>query len=251
MIQTDAKLTQKKQLTKNTFLISLETKKIASLAKPGQFVNILIENHTLRRPFSICEIESTEIKIAFKVRGAGTKKMASWQIGQTINILGPLGKGFSPPHKTDNILIIGGGIGCFALLELAKQSLICQTILGFKNASDVVLANEFKRYGRLYLYTQDGSVGKHGLVTDSLENLIKQKNFNRIVSCGPLNMMKAAYEIAKNFKKIDFEVCLEERMACGIGACLGCQCKIIKNGRLQSKHICCDGPVFKAKEVFF
>lgn len=251
MIQTNAFITKKEQLAKNIFLISLKTKIIANLAKPGQFVNILIENCTLRRPFSICEVLNDTVNIAFKVKGKGTQQMATWQVSKKVNLLGPLGNGFLTPTKTDNVLLIGGGIGCFALLELAKKSPNCHTILGFNTANEIILKNEFEKYSSVSIFTKNGSAGTKGLVTNSLKNLISTKKFNRIASCGPMPMMKAIYEITKQFQKIKFEVCLEERMACGIGACLGCQCKIKKNDQIKSKHVCCDGPVFEAKEVFF
>lgn len=245
-----AKLIKKQQLQEHIFSLEFESNKIADSAKPGQFVNLLVEGHVLRRPFSILQAEKNRLQIGFKIKGAGTEKMAQWLPNQTtVDMLGPLGHGFLPPKPNDNVLVVGGGIGAFALLELAKQCASCCVVLGFKTANEVVLQNEFKKHCPVFLCLEDRST-KHKLVTEPLESLIELKQINRIACCGPLPMMKAVFKIAKKMG-VFCEVCLEERMACGIGACLGCQCNIKKNGELHSKHICCDGPVFDAEEVFF
>lgn len=253
MTETIATIVEKKTIGPKIFSLKLRCEKIANTAKPGQFVHILIENLTLRRPFSICEICDDNIIIGFQIRGTGTRQMAAWPIGKKINILGPLGNGFSKNNSNDNILIIGGGIGCFALLELAKQTTNCQTILGFRTAELVILEKEFEKYSnRLIICCDDGSKGVSSNITTPLENILKTEKINKIAACGPIAMMKCAFEVAqKQNRNIDFEACLEQRMACGIGACLGCSIKIKQNNKIVSARVCLDGPVFDAKEVFF
>lgn len=244
------KLLKKTQIKENIFLMEFTSHEIYKTAKPGQFVNILVNKFPLRRPFSIFEVLDQKIKIGIKVKGNGTKEMAMWPEGTITSILGPLGTGFLPPKPSDKILIIGGGIGCFALFEFAKNCKTCTTLLGFKTTNQIILKKEFEAFGPVLIYTENGSTSTNGLVTTNLEQLIKKEQINRIACCGPLPMMKAVFKIARNFD-VFCEVCLEEHMACGIGACLGCQCKTKKNGKIKSKHVCCDGPVFNAKEVFF
>ena len=250
MVKELIKLIEKQQLQKNIFCLEFKSVNIANTAKPGQFINILVENFTLRRPFTIFEITNNKIKIGIKIKGCGTKKIATWNKGRLVNALGPLGNGFLAPKLTDRILIIGGGVGCFALLELAKHCNFCYSVLGFKTIDQIIATTEFEKYGPVQLCIENDKNYTYNLVTEPLENLIKTHKINRIACCGPTAMMKAVFKIAKKFE-IFCEVCLEERMACGIGSCLGCQCLTKQNGKLCSKHVCCDGPVFNAKEVFF
>ncbi len=248
-------LVKKQTLNSSTFCITFKSPTIAREAKPGQFINVSVENCTLRRPFSIYEVDGDYLKVVFQIRGCGTKKMASWNEGDLIEILGPLGNGFSELNSNDNVLIVGGGIGCCALFELAKKAFkltnFCYTALGFKDKNNVILKNEFEKLGTTQIYTQDGSVGTKGFVTTNLLELCQKNNINKIASCGPFAMMEAIFKIVQNFSNISYEVCLEERMACGIGACLGCQRLIKKQNKIYSAHVCCDGPVFNANEVFF
>ena len=244
------KLIKKNQIQENIFILEFESSKICEAAKPGQFVNILIENFTLRRPFTIFETRSNKFKIGVKIKGAGTKKLISYDEGKIINALGPLGHGFLMPRPSDKVLLIGGGVGCFALFELAKHCNFCYTVLGFRTSNQLILQNEFKEFGPVTICVEDGSYGQFRLVTEPLETLIKAEQISRIACCGPMPMMEAVFKIAKKFN-ILCEICLEERMACGFGACLGCHCEVKKHEKIQSKHVCCDGPVFDAREVFF
>ncbi len=253
MIETIATIVEKKTIWPGILSLKLHCEKIAKTAKPGQFVHVLIENLTLRRPFSICEICDDNIVIGFQIKGKGTKQMSAWPIGKKINVLGPLGNGFSENSSNDNVLIIGGGIGCFALLELAKQTPNCQAILGFKTAKLIILEEKFKKHcNKLIICCDDGSQGLPGNITNPLEKILKTEKINKIAACGPIAMMKCAFEIAqKQNRNVKFEACLEQRMACGIGACLGCSVELKQNNKIVSAHVCSDGPVFDAREVFF
>ena len=244
MIYSNAKLIKKTEINENVFSFILNCKEIEKLATPGQFVNVSIEGFTLRRPFSICEIKKDHINIVFNVKGKGTKKMASWQEGKSVNIIAPLGKGFSPLKKEEKILLVGGGIGLAPLLCLCKKNHNITTLAGFNSKKDVILKEEFEKFGDFLVCTKDGSSGEKGLVTDYVKKQIKKNKINRIASCGPNLMLEKIKNIAKE-EKIFCEISLEEKMACGIGACLCCQHIFKENFNEKIVHICKDGPVFK------
>lgn len=238
-----ATLIKKTMLNKNTFSFVLKPSNFTFNLAPGQFINILVENLTLRRPFSVCEIKEYEFRIVFKVCGKGTNEMSKWEPGRKINIMWPLGKGFRKINKTDKMLLIGGGIGVAPLLELSKQSTFCSTLVGFNTKEEIILYDEFKKYGELSVCTKDGSFGNKGLVTDFIIEKIKKFKINRIAACGPEKMLEKVATIARK-EKIFCEISLEERMGCGFGACLGCK-HIFKIDNIEkSLHICKDGPVF-------
>ena len=236
-------LIKKTMLNKNTFSFILKPHNFTFNLTPGQFVNILVEDLTLRRPFSVCEVKEYEFRIVFKVCGKGTTKMSRWEPGRKINIMGPLGKGFKKLNATDKILLIGGGIGLAPLLELSKQSTFCSTLAGFNTKEEIILYDEFKKYGELYVCTKDGSFGNKGLVTDFIIEKIEKFKINRIAACGPEKMLEKVATIAKK-EKIFCEISLEEQIECGFGACLGCKHIFKLNNTEKSLHVCKDGPVF-------
>ena len=248
MFKTTAKIVKKDRLQEDTYSFILNCDLVAKEAKPGQFVNIFVEGFTLRRPISICEIFEDSFRIVFAVRGKGTAKMAEWDVGKNVDVVGPLGKGFQKVDRDDKLLIVGGGIGTPPLLELAKRARFVRSIIGFKTKSAVILHQDFAKAGETIVCTDDGTYAQKGLVTKFLLKSIQSGDFTRIAACGPKAMLREIANIAKNFK-IFCEISLEERMACGVGACLGCQCVVYKEGKKQSAHICKDGPVFNANEV--
>ena len=168
--------------------------------------------------------------------------------GDIIPVIGPLGNGF-PYEKAEGkrVFLMGGGIGVPPILELAKQ-MNCekkQTIMGYRNA-ETFLRDEFEQNGEVYISTEDGSVGTKGNVMDAIrENGL---NADMIYACGPTPMLKAVSAVAKE-RGVECQISLEERMACGIGACLGCACKLLADGREYFGHVCKDGPVFEAGSV--
>lgn len=230
----------------------LKTDKIAWHAKPGQFLSVYCPDgrRLLPRPISICEIDRADcaLRIVYRVVGAGTEELSQIQKGESLEIVGPLGNGF--PLKQKKAFLIGGGIGIPPLLQLAKE-LNCekQLILGYRDS--LFLQKEFKKHGTLYVATEDGSYGTEGNVLDAIrENGLDAEI---IYACGPTPMLRAVKEYAQK-KQIECWVSLEERMACGIGACLGCVCKSKERDshtNVNNKRICKDGPVFRAGEVEF
>jgi len=229
----------------------IKTDKIAQYAKAGQFISIYCEDGSrlLPRPISICEIDKEDcaLHLVYRIAGAGTEEFSQKQTGDYLSVMGPLGNGF--PLKSKKAFLIGGGIGIPPMLELAKQ-LNCekQIILGYRD-ENLFLRDEFEAYGEVFVATEDGSVGTKGNVLDA----IREQNLTAdvIYACGPTPMLRAIKEYAAE-KGIKCYISLEEKMACGIGACLACVCQskdVDHHSNVHNKRICKDGPVFLAEEV--
>ncbi|MDE6904661.1 MAG: dihydroorotate dehydrogenase electron transfer subunit [Lachnospiraceae bacterium] len=241
-----------KEIAPGIFDLRLAAGEIAVQAVPGQFLSLYCRDGSrlLPRPISICEIDREEksLRLVYRVAGKGTEEFSHMSQGTEIFILGPLGNGF--PLKGKKAFLVGGGIGIPPMLELSK-SLNCekQILLGYRD--NLFLNEEFKPYGSVYIATEDGSAGTKGNVIDAIkENGLKA---DIIYACGPLPMLRALKEYAKE-QGIECYVSLEERMACGIGACLGCVCKSGERDahtNVNNKRICKEGPVFLAQEVEF
>lgn len=232
----------------------LLSKELVETGFPGKFVNLYIEDgqHLLPRPISICETDKNQqtLRLIYAVIGKGTKKLSIMKEKEEIRILGPLGNGFSLERGKGKNIIIGGGIGVPPLLELIKN-LQGKTIvyLGFR--CNPILVEDFKKYAdEVYVATEDGSEGYKGNVLELMEQ--HQAKGDMLYSCGPKPMLKAVADWAKE-NNIDGELSLEERMACGIGACLVCTCKTAeKEGEdWEYKRVCKDGPVFSRDEVIW
>lgn len=239
---------KKLNLAKDCYDFTIACKEIADIAEAGQFVHVLANGFALRRPISICEIDRTNgtIRIVFEVRGEGTSVIAQINEGMLIDIIGPLGHGFTLLDKTKKIIVIGGGIGTPPMLEVANHYDNPTAIIGFRSANAVILHKDFCDVSNTILCTDDGTQGEKGYVTTALEKEIE--NAEMIYACGPHVMLKGVIDIA-NKHNVPCEVSLEERMACGVGACLVCACKTVKDGKEYFAHVCKDGPVFKSEEV--
>lgn len=242
-------------IARDVFDFVVHCPEMASQAQPGQFVHIRAAGHTLRRPISICEIdrEKGTLRLVFEVRGSGTEMLSMLPAGGLMDLLGPLGNGFTMLPADRSAIVVGGGIGTPPLLEVAKHYAENGTaILGFRNAAHVILDEDFDACGcDLRLATDDGSRGHHGFVTDLLRQRLAEGNADIIYACGPKGMLQAVAALAEEFG-VRCELSLEERMACGVGACLGCATPIrTPDGGMTYKHVCKDGPVFDAKEVIF
>ena len=228
----------------------------AQTAVPGQFISMYTNDGTklLPRPISICEIDKAEgaLRVVYRVTGenTGTKQFSEAKAGDTIPVIGPLGNGF-PLDKAEGkkAFLMGGGIGVPPILELAKQ-LNCekQIVMGYRDAN-TFLSKQFEENGKVYISTEDGSVGTKGNVMDAIrENGLTA---DIIYACGPTPMLRAIKNYAES-NGIECYISLEERMACGIGACLACVCKTKEkdhHSNVNNKRICKDGPVFLSTEV--
>ncbi|MBB5264216.1 dihydroorotate dehydrogenase electron transfer subunit [Catenibacillus scindens] len=241
-----------KKLAKDVYSMWLAVGSMADEAKPGQFISIYSNDSSrlLPRPISICEVdrEFRSIRVVYRVVGAGTEEFSHLKAGQRVSVMGPLGNGYTLKQE-GRALLVAGGIGIPPMLELAKN-LDCEKdiVLGYKD-SQTFLASELEDYGNVYIATEDGSVGTKGNVMDA----IRQHGLtaDKIYSCGPTPMLRAVKDFSVE-KSIECEISLEEKMACGIGACLACVCKskdVDAHTHVNNKRICKDGPVFNALEV--
>ena len=242
-------------IAKGIYSMWISTKVIAKEAKAGQFISLFSKDGSrlLPRPISLCEIdrEGGRLRIVYRVAGAGTEEFSHLKAGDEVDILGPLGNGFPIEEgKGKRVMLMGGGIGVPPMLEMAKQ-LNCekQIILGFRD--ELFLMDEFKQQGRVYVATEDGSAGTEGNVLDAIrENGLDAEI---IYACGPMPMLRALKEYAEK-NHIECWISMEERMACGIGACLACVCQSKEkdaHSNVKNKRICKEGPVFRAEEVEF
>ena len=258
--QVFAKLVKKEKLLDGLYKFSLESKEIVDIARPGNFIEIRINENLdpfLRRPISIYNIEKEKgiIEIIFQVKGKGTELLSKKQEGDFIDIIGPLGNGVFKLEKYKNIAVIGGGIGIFPLYELTKEAkelnLNIDTYIGFRNKELVILEKEFEnKSNNLTITTDDGSYKNKGFAIDYLKEDLKIKKVDCIYTCGPLPMIKAVKALAEE-NNIECQISLEEKMGCGLGVCLGCAVKTAESSKEnpQYVHVCKDGPVFESKSV--
>ncbi len=267
--QTAIVLSQR-QIAPSIYDMWIETT-LAGQAKPGQFLGLYPQDKStlLPRPISICETDKDRqaLRIVYRVAGAGTREFSGYQAGDEIRILGTLGNGFPLEEaKGKKVFLMGGGIGVPPILELARQlhasaelkdspagnpreaSDPVQIVLGYRD-SDTFLREEFEKYGKVYIATEDGSVGTKGNVMNAIaENALEA---DIIYACGPMPMLRAIKAYAAEHS-VRAYISLEEHMACGVGACLGCVVKTSKidhHSHVHNARICTDGPVFEAEEV--
>lgn len=250
-VKETAKVVGQVQLAQGIFALILETK-IVDYAVPGQFINIFSNDGSklLPRPISICEINKDygTIKVVYRVVGAGTKEFSQLIIGDDVEVMGPLGNGF--PLEEGKAIVVGGGIGVPPMYELAKQlpgDVIA--VMGYRD-DDLFLTEDFTDVASdLIIATDDGSVGTHGTVVDAMKE--NELDADVIYACGPKPMLRAVAEYAAEHD-IKCYVSMEERMACGVGACLGCVCQSTEkddHSHVNNKRVCKDGPVFLSTEV--
>lgn len=247
-------ITEKTAIAREIYSFTISCPDVAAVASPGQFVHIRAKGFTLRRPISICGIDKEKgtLRIVFEVRGEGTAEIAKLNKGDLIDMLAPLGHGFTVDESYSKVILIGGGIGTPPMLPLAKiYGNKATVITGFRNASAVILQDDIKKTGaEAVLCTDDGSAGIHGFVTQPFTELVEKGGIDAVYACGPSPMLKAVSKQCID-KGIRCEISLEERMACGIGACLGCACRTKRSDEEYFAHVCKDGPVFKAEEVLW
>lgn len=248
-----ALILEQAEIAEGIYSMWLRTEWIAKEAAPGQFISVYCRegSRLLPRPISICEVdrEKNAVRIVYRVVGEGTREFSRMTAGMGLSVIGPLGNGFPlEAAKGKRVFLIGGGIGIPPILELAKQlEGEKQVIAGYR--SELFLIDELEKYGKLYLATEDGSAGTKGTVLDAVrENGLEA---DVLFACGPTPMLRALKEYAKD-QGIEAWISLEEKMACGIGACLACVCKTKEkdsHSNVNNQRICKDGPVFLAEEV--
>ena len=254
MKKETAKILSQNKIADEIYSMWIETS-AAKEAKPGQFIDVYVNDDSklLPRPISICEVKDDSLRIVYRVVGGGTKIMSTYKEGDEIQITGPLGNGFD--MKDGKAILVGGGIGIPPMVELAKnlsekigkENVI--SVMGYRD--EIFLVDELEQFSTVVIATEDGSTGTKGTVIDALnENGV---DGDVLYACGPIPMLKALKDWA-NEKGIECQISLEERMACGIGACLACVCKTKEkdeHSNVCNKRICKDGPVFDANEIDF
>lgn len=229
------------KIARDVYRMILSTK-LAPFVKCGQFVEVEVPGYFLRRPISVCEVDGDTITLVYKVVGQGTNVMHNMQQGEKISLFGPCGTGF--PVEEEDVVLIGGGVGVPPLVETAKQYRQIHknviVVLGFNTKEDMILVDAFQQLGcKVCIATMDGSFGTKGTVMDAIADNALSCDF--VLSCGPLPMLKA---ISKSFTH--GYISLEARMACGMGACMGC---VVKDIHGESLRVCKDGPVFEIGKV--
>lgn len=240
------------KLNDKSFLLRLAYECILPEILPGQFVEIRVDNSNmvfLRRPVSVHDVDyqNNELSLLIQVVGQGTRKLSELKVGDTLNIIVPLGNSFTfPSEKQKELFLIGGGVGIAPLLYLGR--ILCDKkykvnfLLGGKTKQELVRLASFEKYGKVYLTTEDGSTGEKGFVTQ--HSVLTKHKIDKIYTCGPTPMMKAVANYAQK-NNIDCEASLENKMACGIGACLCC----VTETKEGHKCVCSEGPVFNTNDL--
>lgn len=243
-------INSQEKLASDVYSMELSVGELAKEVRPGQFINVFSDDqaHLLPRPISICEVDKKNgtLRIVYRIAGEGTREFSGKKAGDTIRILGPLGNGYT--LKRERAILMGGGIGIPPMLELAKR-LECEKtiVLGYRD--ELFLNKDFEKYGKVVIATEDGSFGTKGNVLDAVR--AEKVEGSVIYSCGPTPMLKAV-KVYADENGLEAQISLEERMACGIGACLACVCKTVDvdhHSNVHNRRVCKEGPVFDAREV--
>lgn len=255
-IQCMARVTETEELAEGIFSMWLQAPEITVQAVPGQFISLYCQDKDklLPRPISLCEIdrERGTLRLVYRVVGAGTKEFSQMRSGDEIRILGPFGQGFPLEEGSEGkkAVLIGGGIGIPPLLQLSKElDGEVTVVVGYRNSETFLLKDLQRAAGHVVVATEDGSIGTRGNVIDAIRE--KEIRGDVIYSCGPTPMLRGvkAWGIEQ---EIPAWLSMEERMACGIGACLGCVCQsteVDDHSGVKNKRICKDGPVFLSTEI--
>lgn len=250
-----SKIIKTECLATGVYSLVLQAPEIAKEAEPGQFASLYTKDGDtlLPRPISICEYDKVDgwLRFVYRIVGKGTVEFSKLQEGDTLEIMGPLGNGF--PTEGKHALLVAGGIGIPPMLELAKQIQGKVTVvIGYRDSQTFLLHELEKVADRVIVATDDGSVGTHGTVVDAMEERKEElADVDVIYSCGPLPMLRGVKEYGIK-EGISTYVSMEEKMACGIGACLACVCQsteVDPHSNVKNKRICKDGPVFLSTEI--
>ena len=253
----DCKIIKSDVLNEEIFRILLEKPENMPEVLPGQFFGITVSDNgypLLRRPISISRVDEDALEFTIKINGEGTQLIKDKKVGESLNLLGPLGNGFFLDEMTANSIIVGGGIGVAPVKELArvmKKELneSIPVVLGFRD-EPFDMDDYNKMSSDIKVATESGVTGHKGYVTDLLKEALESSKVDMVYVCGPHVMLQAVTELCDKYNVIT-QLLMEERMACGIGACLVCTCGIKEDGEIKNKRVCKDGPVFYGSEVVF
>ncbi|SHI51704.1 dihydroorotate dehydrogenase electron transfer subunit [Desulfofundulus thermosubterraneus] len=255
-----ANIVQQEQVGPGQYRLTLYAPAIASYAVPGQFVYIRCADSLdplLRRPLSIHGVNRKEGKLflLYQVVGRGTALLAARRRGERLGVMGPLGRGFTLPEPGRRVILVGGGIGVAPLVFLGhelvqRKNQVC-LLVGARSADQLPVGK--KGYTVPFdhaVATDDGSCGHHGSVTDLLEKMLAGEGADMVYACGPRGMLRQTALLLVRYN-VPGEFSLEERMCCGVGACLSCVCKTAGNGGkpFEYRRVCVEGPVFRTEQL--
>jgi dihydroorotate dehydrogenase electron transfer subunit len=246
-----AKVKENKEIAQNIYSITLTLPESAGKIKGGQFLNLSTGNSKLllKRPFGIMKVEGSDVTCCYQLKGEGTQDIAKVKAGESLSVLLPLGNGFTIPESAKNIVVLGGGVGIFPLISVIREhkDKNFYSYIGFRNKAAACLLDELGASKKLTVVTDDGSLGDKD---NAISAYLKDKNnvsADLIIACGPPIMLKILKQkIAEEGITTPCLVSLEERMGCGIGACLVCVCKKSDG---NNARVCKDGPVFNINDV--
>lgn len=250
MKQLTAKVKNNALIAENIYAMTLTLPESVGEIKCGQFLNVSVGDsaHLLKRPFGVMKVEGDDVTFCYQIKGEGTEILSQTQPGTSLSVLLPLGNGFDL-KDVKNVVVIGGGVGVFPLISVIRQykDVNFHSYIGFRNKSAVCLLDELEKSASLKVVTDDGSYGEKGNAVEAYIKDYKNVRADVIIACGPPVMLKVLKRTLEE-NSIDTKclVSLEERMGCGIGACLVCTCKK-SNG--DNARVCKDGPVFDIREV--
>jgi len=265
MINFKAKILMNGKVKQGYYRMLLDAAAVKEPVQPGQFVNARVENGLqpfLRRPFSIYNYEpgSRTIELVYKVLGEGTRILSEKVMGQSIDVIGPLGNGYELPAKNRRVILVGGGTGLISLYYLTKvlaerRQKETTVLAGYSDMKNIIIDKDFEALGINFMVaTEDGSRGYRGCVTDLLKEILNTGSVDTVIfSCGPKPMLKEVVRVAGRLNP-DCFVSLEEYMGCGVGACMSCVVKV-KSAKSKNKHeykrICREGPVFRGSQLLW
>ena len=248
-------------VAENHYLLRCSCPEIATNARPGQFIHVLIPQGSgllLRRPFTIYTVEGNQITMLYQLIGEGTNVLSRLQRGDSIRVLGPLGNTFEISPAPDPAIIVGGGAGIASLMLLAaalrEGGVWALGLVGSMNRARLLSVEDLKAIGvETYVATDDGSIGHHGFVTELITHILETRELKNpiIYACGPDGMLRAVTKIALDYR-IPTQLAMENRMGCALGVCLGCVCKVqMPDGGFEYQRVCTEGPVFNAEDIIW
>ena len=241
------------------YLLRCECAEIAQYARPGQFIHVMVSQDTgmlLRRPFTIYTVDGHEITMLYQIIGEGTKRLSEMPKGAPLHVLGPLGNTFDFTTHPEPAILVGGGAGIASLMLLAtalrKHDIQTFGLVGAQRQARLLSVADLEAIGiTTHIATDDGSIGRHGYVTDILIDMLEKMNWHRptIYACGPHGMLSAVAKIAANYG-VPTQIAMENRMGCAMGVCLGCVCPVrIDKNTIEYQRVCTEGPVFNATDI--
>jgi len=250
-----AMLISSEKVAVDTYEIVLEMQNARRDAIPGQFVHIQVPNRPdllMRRPISINTIDTASgtLTLIIQSKGRGTQVLCELKPNAILDVIGPVGRGFFLHKDTKKVALVGGGIGVAPLRYLIERNpqIEFYSFLGFRGKKFAYQVPVFKKKSNLYLHTDDGTMGKKGFATNTLDKMMKTEHFDAICACGPAPMFRALNQVVSKYD-VPCYVSLEERMGCGIGGCKVCVCETMDDGVKDFKKVCQDGPVFDIRKV--